>query len=315
MEISMKKVIGWIGKLLSILSLIFIVYAVWKLGIDFSQIKNWPGFILILVIGILGKGITVFISGSVWIGWLSFFARKKAKRKEAYRIYTKANIGKYLPGNIMQYVGRNLYAGKLGIDQKRIAVSSLIEIISLAFVAFVTALLFAGKQVYQAIAAVIHIFSAKEIFIVFLLLLIGAACLVALITFYRKRVSAILKEYKWSQFIVRLLCSMFCQAIVLTILGLIFLLLYLYMGGEMNITGAMTIIAGYIISWVLGFIVPGAPGGIGIREMVLTLLVGPVVGQELVVTIALIHRLITIIGDFLAYVVGAICCRSEVTGS
>lgn len=71
----------------------------------------------------------------------------------------------------------------------------------------------------------------------------------------------------------------------------------------MNVSVALQLVAGYIIAWVLGFVVPGAPGGIGVREFVLTLLLGNVVGKELILTLSILHRLITIIGDFMAYVV------------
>ena len=50
-------------------------------------------------------------------------------------------------------------------------------------------------------------------------------------------------------------------------------------------------------------IVTGASGGIGIREMALLLLLGPLLGEGLVLSLAMIHRLITIIGDFLGYLI------------
>ena len=71
----------------------------------------------------------------------------------------------------------------------------------------------------------------------------------------------------------------------------------------MSLPFILLIISGYIIAWVLGFIVPGAPGGIGVRELVITLLLGSVVGESMVVTLSVTHRLITIIGDFMAYLV------------
>ena len=65
----------------------------------------------------------------------------------------------------------------------------------------------------------------------------------------------------------------------------------------------MTVLSAYIVAWVLGYIVPGASGGIGIREMALYLLLGPLLGEGLVLALAVIHRLITIIGDFLGYLI------------
>lgn len=307
----MKRYLKWIGQILTVLSLVFIVYAVWKLGLDFSNIENVPAFVLVLLIGVAGKTFTVFISSYVWSGWVFFFAGRKGNRKEAIRVYTKANTGKYLPGNVMHYIERNLFADKMGVGQAKIAASSVIEVISFVLVAFTTAFFFSYKQLILAIHTVV---SAVGNYMI-LIGIIAAICLIAgciiVVIIFRKKVLDVIKDYKMSEFIVRLVFSMFGQAAVLSILGLIFVLLYVYMGGTVSGTDVTAIVAGYIISWVLGFVVPGAPGGIGIRELVLTLLVGAIVGQELVLTIALIHRLITIIGDFLAYLIGSIFCRGK----
>lgn len=54
-----------------------------------------------------------------------------------------------------------------------------------------------------------------------------------------------------------------------------------------------------------------ASGGIGVREFLITILLGSVVGTELVLMLSVIHRLITIIGDFLAYLVMLILRRKR----
>lgn len=302
----MKKYLKRIGNVLSILSLAAIVYAVWKLGLDFSNITNIPMFVLVFFLGVIGKTVTVFISGSVWNGWVSFFARKKGNWREALRVYTKANTGKYLPGNVMHYVERNLFADKMGVGQKKIAVSSLIEVVSFVLVAFTTAFFVSFHQLKTAIETVAA--TLKGSLPVFFIAgaVIAVLGLAVVVIVFRKKVLGILKEYSMKKFVIQLFISMLGQLIVLTTLGLIFVMLYLYMGGNVDLSDVTMIVAGYIISWVLGFVVIGAPGGIGIRELVLTLLVGSIVGKEIVLTIALIHRLITIIGDFLAYLLGMI---------
>ena len=47
---------------------------------------------------------------------------------------------------------------------------------------------------------------------------------------------------------------------------------------------------------------PGASGGIGVREFALLLLLSPFYSKDLVVTVIVVHRIITILGDLLAYV-------------
>lgn len=57
------------------------------------------------------------------------------------------------------------------------------------------------------------------------------------------------------------------------------------------------------IAWLLGFVVPGAPGGVGIREAILALLLPTImmVSKELVLAGALTYRVVTILGEALTY--------------
>ena len=64
-----------------------------------------------------------------------------------------------------------------------------------------------------------------------------------------------------------------------------------------------TVIGAFLLSWMVGFIVPGAPGGIGIREAVITFLLSKSVSQESVVVSIVIYRFITTIGDLIGFMI------------
>lgn len=295
-----KKGIKVLGKLVSVLSIIFIVRAVYVLGFDFSAIENWGIFLGVALLCTVAKCITVYMSGNVWYGWLSFFSGEKGKRKEAICVYAKANIGKYLPGNVMHYVERNLFADKMGISQKKLAISTVMEVFSLVTVALVIALVFSFNQLEQALY---HVLGKNYGVMILAVVFVGILVVAAVAVLFRKKIAEILKGYSVGEFIKTFLKNMFWYALVLGTLGAIMVVLYCYMGGQFTLEGAKLIISGYIIAWVLGFIVPGAPGGIGVRELVITLLLSSVVGESLVVTLSVTHRLITIVGDFMAYLV------------
>lgn len=295
-----KKGIKILGKLVSVLSIVFIVRAVYVLGFDFSAVDNWGVFLGVTLLCTIAKCITVYMSGNVWYGWLSFFSGEKNKRKEAVCVYAKANIGKYLPGNVMHYVERNLFADKMGITQKKLAISTVMEVFSLVTVSLVIAVVFSFNQLQQALHQVLGENYGK---IILAVILAGIAVAVAAVILFRKKLAGILKDYSAAEFVKTFLKNMVWYALVLGTLGAIMVVLYCYMGGQFTLESAKLIISGYIIAWVLGFIVPGAPGGIGVRELVITLLLSSVVGESLVVTLSVTHRLITIVGDFMAYLV------------
>ncbi len=64
------------------------------------------------------------------------------------------------------------------------------------------------------------------------------------------------------------------------------------------------IVAAAAAAWLCGFVVPGAPGGLGIREGVLTLLLSPLTGADTALLAALAFRAVTLLGDGIAALVG-----------
>ena len=63
----------------------------------------------------------------------------------------------------------------------------------------------------------------------------------------------------------------------------------------------------YLFSWIIGFITPGAPGGIGIREAVMVLMCGSFMSTETIMLYAVTMRIISTLGDVVAFLVGLIC--------
>ena len=74
------------------------------------------------------------------------------------------------------------------------------------------------------------------------------------------------------------------------------------LGLSVSDLGQVSILIGaFLLSWILGFIVPGAPGGIGVREAALTLFVGAYFPTDIALFGIVIYRLINVLGDFIAF--------------
>lgn len=296
------KFIKTIGKIISLVSLVFIFFSIYKLGIDFSFVQNPLLFILVVVCGVMIKLVSLWLSATSWTTWLSFLSKIPFSKNKARNVFIRANIGKYIPGNVMHFVQRNLFATDMGIGHIQLAMSSIIEIISYVFVAFLITIItarnglenilqnyFGNKIPFLGIAAIsVVIFLAGTIIV------------------FRKKIKFILASYSFRNFIKTLVMVMVLQFVILTILGFVLLLLVFYAQGNISLQIVEVVLSAYILSWVLGYIVPGASGGIGIREMSLLFLLGPVLGNRLVLSLSIVHRLITIIGDFLGYLIASI---------
>jgi glycosyltransferase 2 family protein len=61
----------------------------------------------------------------------------------------------------------------------------------------------------------------------------------------------------------------------------------------------------FTAAWVAGYVVPGAPGGLGVREAVMLMLFTPVVGAGAAVGLGLTMRMATVAGDGFAFVLGS----------
>ena len=57
-------------------------------------------------------------------------------------------------------------------------------------------------------------------------------------------------------------------------------------------------------AWIAGYLLPGAPGGLGVREALVVALLGSVVGTGAAIGLSVTMRLATVLGDGLAFVVG-----------
>lgn len=294
-----SKIIKWFGTFLSIVSMGFVIFSICKMGFDFSFVGSVPVFIVLLIAGIGMKMFSLLLSSTAWTGWLKFFSRTPFETLDAQQVFIRANIGRYIPGNVMHFVQRNLFATEMGISQLELAMSSVFEVMSYVAVALCVALLTARENLKKVLTG----YFGDKLPMLGIAVAVAGVTIIMVLVLLRKKIKAVLGGHTVEELIRTLTRVAGLQLATLTMLGAAMLLLVWYAQGTMTLPLAGTVISTYIVAWVLGFIVPGASGGIGIREIALLLLLGPVLGDSLVLSLAVIHRLITIIGDFAGYLI------------
>lgn len=325
-----KKLINVFGRVITLLSIVFVGVAIYRLGFDFEVIEDMPGFIVTGLLSAVLIAAGVFVQGVGWKSWLDFFAYPDGKRhtdmREALSVYVKANIGKYLPGNVMHYVERNLFAQNTGAGQFKVALSTVFEIATQVLVALLVAVITSGDRIFEVLDGMLSFDYRKVLMVLLVIAIVFLLFLAGLLVYMVPRVKAsdkgikgviykaaqVAREYTLEGFVFTLLKAMLWYGCVMVLGGIVMVRLYCFMGGNPDAGESYLIISGYIIAWVLGFVVPGAPGGIGVREFVLTVVLGSVVGHELILTLMVVHRLITIVGDFIAYLVARLMLDTKV---
>ena len=57
----------------------------------------------------------------------------------------------------------------------------------------------------------------------------------------------------------------------------------------------------FALSWLLGFLAPGAPAGLGVREGIMVLMLSPLMPDSEALAFVLLARLVTLAGDAIIY--------------
>jgi hypothetical protein len=68
----------------------------------------------------------------------------------------------------------------------------------------------------------------------------------------------------------------------------------------------------FAVAWLAGYVVPGAPGGLGVREAMMVLLLSPILGAGTAVGLGVTLRVTTTVGDAVAFLIGLWLRRSWV---
>jgi hypothetical protein len=63
------------------------------------------------------------------------------------------------------------------------------------------------------------------------------------------------------------------------------------------------ILLAFSVSWILGFVTPGAPSGIGVREAVLLYMLSPLIGASHAFIVSILFRVVTISGDLVFWLI------------
>jgi len=295
-----NKKLRILGVIIMAVAVVFLVRRFLSFHIDFARLftsETIPGLIVV-TIAVMA---TLFLGNICWTIWLSFFAKRKVPVLPTYSVYVKSNIAKYLPGNVGHYAMRQLYGASLGIKQKELLFSSVLEIFCMALTALILSLILA-KDVFFTF---MHDAFQRAWVLPVLIIVIAALVIGAIIFMRRKNISfsEVMDYLRLKAFRLSLIAVIGLIVCNLMIYGATLLLLFGTIGNVTGISGLLIISAG-IVSWLIGFITPGVPGGIGVREAVMLLMLSPFIAEEIVLYVAVVQRVAFIFSDVLSWIVG-----------
>ncbi len=234
---------------------------------------------------------------------------RAATVKEGLAVWGKANMAKYLPGNVLHFAGRQLIGRRFGWPQGGIAAASLLEIalqILLPCGLAMLLLLGSGK---------LEMLEAQGDWPWHLVLLVAAASVSALLLVGLRarmpsRLLAPLARLTPPN-PAALLPAALCYLVFFVGMSLMVWALHGLVTGHAIARELPILAAAFLISWVIGFVVPGAPGGIGVREGSFAVLGGVFLEPDALIIVAALMRLVTLLGEGLVFLLAVRLARAE----
>ncbi|MGE8317171.1 MAG: lysylphosphatidylglycerol synthase domain-containing protein [Comamonas sp.] len=299
-----KTISQWLIGSLTALAVVFFILFIFRYWADIPSIDWGLPSALTLTASIILSGITININGIIW--WIFLLdAYKNTPLSQSIRTIAISQFGKYLPGNIAQHFARIYMAHQQKIPSSFALSVVLIEALWSAGIAgcigifgiFIYAPFFRDKPSIPSISItplVILLISTAFTFIPFLV----TKSINSIFPHLARKLNHGNPLYeptlKASFFI-----SLFIISNVL-INGFTVYLQAVYFF-DMRDASLPLLTTGFALAWVVGYIVPGAPGGIGVREALFTILLGPSLGTGPALGLALTSRLTAALGDLIMY--------------
>lgn len=300
----MKKIAKIIGNLLMIAAIAFLIKKIIGMDVDLSQLGS-PSAIGAFCVNLAVQTMLIVMGCIPWQMFTQSLSGRKIPFAAAMPVYTKSNVYKYLPGNVFQYVGRNKLAFDMNISHVDVACATVFDVLFCVFWTGVIAVVLLGGRIAGLLAKY-----GRNILIVGIT---GAILAAAAFIFIRIKFKDKLKEYlsRYSKAFERenrksLMTGIFYYLVSnIVSAAMYFVCLRLIIGGSASLEELTALTGAFMFAWIIGFVTPGAPGGIGIREGVMIFVSGDNF-QDKIILFVLVMRLASIMADLASFAIGQI---------
>lgn len=303
-KLNLKKIVKLLGNIVVIAALIFVVKKFADMDINPKDFGSGE-VIASLLLGLAVQGFLIVVGCYPWLVFTRSLSGTSIPFSAAMPVYTKSNIYKYLPGNVFQYVGRNKLASDMKISHVDVACATVFDIaFCVISTGIVSAVLLGG-----AVAELLGKYGKN--------LIIAAACVTAaavlmgVLAFlkFREKLREYLSRYAKAfrrenrRSLISGVLYYFFNALLSA--ALYFTALRLILGSSVELSELFTLTGAFMFAWIIGFVTPGAPGGIGIREGVMIFVSGDKFADKIVLFV-LVIRVASVLADVAAFAVGRI---------
>lgn len=219
--------------------------------------------------------------GVAWVLLVRATSGSAPRGRALYVAHLRAQLAKYLPGNVFHFAYRHVAARQEGVGHAALGAALALESVLLIAAAASLALGVVADPRIDRIAPWVRsiVLAAPPAALL--------ACIAAVFVLRRRAVTSASRA-------VPAMAAAFAIDVVFFVLAALALRLLCTQPDALPFAAWCGWLA---LAWVVGYVTPGAPGGLGLREAALVLGLSPVVGEAEAMAIALAYRLVTIVAD------------------
>lgn len=278
---SLKTALNALGFVLGLLAVGFVVQRLRTYAAEIDLSRLTPTTLLALAgLACLSSLTNVFLALSWWR--LLQFAQLDVPVRWAMRTHGVSQLARYVPGGIFQFAGRQAMGVAAGLSGTGLAKTVLWEIL----------LLVAAGVTLGTLAVPLLVPQVPALLIVPVL---------ALVLWLAQKLLGRLRAEALAGYLVLLALS---GSVFVAVLALV-------QHTALPIALMPSIAGAFVLGWLAGFVVPGAPAGGGIREAALLFLLGRFVPHGDLLLAIVVGRMVGVAGDALFFAGASLLPKTE----
>jgi uncharacterized membrane protein YbhN (UPF0104 family) len=254
-------------------------------------------------------GIYILTYFTATLAWLFSYRALgiRLRALHALKIILLSQFAKYLPGNVGHHVGRTLLAERYGLTISATVTSMLTDTALVLISGLICSL--PSLSFLVSVLSEQHATTAANLLIVSVIAAVAfTACTLALGPL-RSRAITVAARFRtlFEGFAsVRIILPALALHAFSFVIGAIALWLLCHYFAQTPLALLPAFVGIYSAAWLAGFVIPGAPAGLGVREAMLLAGMSSVMPSDAALMSTALFRVVTITGDGLAFMIGFI---------
>jgi uncharacterized membrane protein YbhN (UPF0104 family) len=284
------------GYVLSLGAALYLVYRIWAGREQILQQNLGPGLIATVLICAAGYGLILYFLSHTWWRLLLWFGQTRVDPWLCHRIYARTQIAKYLPGNVFHFAGRHVLGRVAGLPHGALLGATVYE--ALGLVVGGTAVAFCGLAFGDVRAGAFP----RTLALAAMVVAIATPVLFDATLKRRFGLGSDREPESGAWRVAVAMAGFYIRYMVFfLVVGAMLYAIAAAAGSGVSLRVAGPVISIFSVAWVAGFLTPGAPAGLGIREAVIVFALTPLMGEGVALLAALLLRLVTGCGDLLYF--------------